>query len=253
VRRGAGRGRGRSIAASLAVLAVAVPLGGCGLLGKPQPLSADAPLTMSVTSPYFTGDIIPATFTCKGALSSSPSIFWSGAPSGTKSIALVVDDAAAPISPRVYWIVYDINSSTTDLPLGVAPPHARVAQNSIGEAGYDPPCPVGAPHSYRFTVYALNTFFNSSLPPNSPLLAAWTTIAQHVIARGTFTARALPSSGPAPSTSPSSSVGPANDAAGLPGRSAIAGSSLSSGIAHAYAPRMRVHESLMPQTSGPVK
>jgi Raf kinase inhibitor-like YbhB/YbcL family protein len=219
VRRGAGRGRGRSIAASLAVLAAVVPLGGCGLLGKPQPLSADAPLTMSVTSPYFTGGIIPAAFTCKGALSPSPSIFWSGAPPGTKSIALVVDDAAAPISPRVYWIVYDINSSTTDLPLGIPPPHARVAQNSIGEAGYDAPCPVGSPHSYRFTVYALNTFFNSALPPNSALLAAWTTISQHVIARGTLTAHALPSSSPAPSTSPSNSVGPANDAAGPAGRS----------------------------------
>ena len=146
---------------------------------------------MSITSPDFPGGVIPTQFTCNG-VGVSPSIFWSGAPSGTKSIAVVVDDAAAPISPRVYWIVYDISQNTTDLPLGAPPPHARVAENSAGKAEYDPPCPVGSPHSYRFTVYALNTYFGSSLPANSQLLTAWTTISEHVIARGTFTARALP-------------------------------------------------------------
>jgi len=177
------------------LVAASLLLGGCGLLGKPPRLSAAAPLTMSVTSPDFTGSVIPAEFTCHGSGSggNGPTIFWSGAPPGTKSIALVVDDAAAPITPWVYWIVYDIGSSTTDLPLGKAPPHARVAQNSAGKAEYDPPCPDGAQQSYRFTVYALNTYFGSALPANSQLLTAWTTIAQHVIARGTITAHALPS------------------------------------------------------------
>jgi phosphatidylethanolamine-binding protein (PEBP) family uncharacterized protein len=200
VRRCGGQGGGRnsrSVAAALAMLvAASLLLGGCGLLGKQPRLTAAAPLTMSVTSPDFTGGVIPAVFTCHRSSQSSPSIFWSGAPAGTKSIALVVDDAAAPISPRVYWIVYDISYSptdrTTDLTLGTAPPHARVAQNSAGKAGYDPPCPVSSSQSYRFTVYALNTFFSSALPTGSQLLTAWTTIAQHVIGRGTFTARALP-------------------------------------------------------------
>ena len=190
---GQGSGRGRSVTASLATLvAASLLLGGCGLLGKPPRLSAAAPLTMSVTSPDFTGNVIPAAFTCHGSGESGPTIFWSGAPPGTKSIALVVDDAAAPITPRVYWIVYDINSSTTDLPLGTPPPHARVAQNSAGNYKYDPPCPAHSPQSYRFTVYALNTYFGSALPANSQLLTAWTTIAQHVIARGTISARAMP-------------------------------------------------------------
>jgi Raf kinase inhibitor-like YbhB/YbcL family protein len=174
------------------MLAAGLLLGGCGLLGTPPRLSAAAPLTMSVTSPDFTGSVIPAAFTCHGSGETGPTIFWSGAPPGTKSIALVVDDAAAPITPRVYWIVYDINSTTTDLPLGKAPPHARVAQNSAGQAEYQPPCPGSSTQSYRFTVYALNTSFGSALPANSQLLTAWTTIAQHVIARGTITARALP-------------------------------------------------------------
>ena len=215
VRGCAGQSRNKSVAASMVVVA-SLLLGGCGLLGKPPPQTATAPLTMSVTSPDFTGHIIPAAFTCDGIGASTPSIFWSGAPPGTKSIALVVDDAGAPISPWVYWIVYDVSTSTTDLPVGTAPPHARIAQNSAGKAEYDQPCPVGSPHKYRFTVYALNTFFGRALPANSPLLTAWTMIAQHVLARGTFTATARPLPG-GPRHRRSHSAGPASDAAALPG------------------------------------
>jgi Raf kinase inhibitor-like YbhB/YbcL family protein len=207
VRRGADNGRRRSRAAGMATLAVcSLFVAGCGLLGKPQPLSADAPLDMSVTSPEFTGGIIPTQFTCYGA-GQSPPIFWSGAPPGTRSVALIVDDYLAPISPRVYWIVFDISADTTDLQVGPAtegaaakqrpgqstlPPGARVAANSSGDAGYMPPCPVGAPHKYRFSVYALNTYFGSALPNHARLLQAWTTIAAHVIGRGTVTFTALP-------------------------------------------------------------
>ena len=197
------KGRRRPAAARLAATAAcALLLTGCGLLGKPQPLSADAPLDMSVSSPEFTGGVIPARFTCHGT-GESPPIFWSGAPEGTKSLALVVDDSGAPISPRVYWIVFNIGAGTTDLQIGppalarktaqsTLPPGARVALNSAGTAGYNPPCPTGSDHSYRFTVYALNTYFGPSLPNNARLLQAWSTISNHVIGRGTFTARALP-------------------------------------------------------------
>jgi Raf kinase inhibitor-like YbhB/YbcL family protein len=156
---------------------------------------------MSVTSPEFVGGVIPSRFTCHGA-GESPPVFWSGAPVGTRSLALVVDDSGAPIAPRVYWIVFDIGVSTTDLQAGpparsvkapsTLPPGARVAQNSAGIAGYSPPCPQGSEHSYRFTVYALNTYFGSSLPNHARLLQAWTMIAKHVIGRGTLTAKALP-------------------------------------------------------------
>lgn len=206
VRRGARGGRSRSVTASLTVaLCCTFLLGGCGLLGKPQPLSADAPLTMSVTSPEFTNGAIPATFACRGGV--SPPIFWSGAPpSTTKSYALVVDDSAAPISPKVYWIVFDISPNTTDLQSGVLPPHAREAYNSAGTYSYTPPCPKGGPHNYRFTVYALNTFFGSKLPTHPQLLQAWTVIAQHVLARGTLTAHAYPGKPRGPQLSPGRSA-----------------------------------------------
>jgi Raf kinase inhibitor-like YbhB/YbcL family protein len=192
------------------IIACSLLASGCGLLGKPQSLSADAPLDMSITSPEFTGGVIPAQFTCYGS-GESPPIFWSGAPPGTRSVALIVDDQLAPISPRVYWIVFDIAADTTDLQTGpptggvsgrrsgasTLPPGARVATNSAGIAGYSPPCPVGAAHRYRFSVYALNTYFGSSLPNDARLLQAWSTIAAHVLGRGTVTYTALPRVGKA--------------------------------------------------------
>jgi Raf kinase inhibitor-like YbhB/YbcL family protein len=185
--------RGASAAAGwlAGIVASSLLLGGCGLLGKPKPLVADAPQTMSINSPVFTNGVIPAQFTCYGA-HVSPPIYWSTAPQGTKSLALVVDDAGTPISPRIYWFVFDISPATTDLQLGSLPPHARVADNSAGNASYQAPCPRGKPHNYRFTVYALNTSFGNLLPPSPRLLQALTTIAPHVTARGTLTARALP-------------------------------------------------------------
>jgi hypothetical protein len=194
VRRG-GDGRRRRVAAGwlAGLVASSLLLGGCGLLGKPKALVADAPLTISVTSPVFNGRVIPAQFTCSGGQHAvSPPIYWSAPPSGTKSLALVVDDAATPISPRVYWIVFDIDPASTDLQAGTLPPHARVADNSSGKADYEAPCPHGSVHDYRFTVYALNASIGSSLPANPGLLQTLAAIAPHVTARGTLTARAQP-------------------------------------------------------------
>jgi Raf kinase inhibitor-like YbhB/YbcL family protein len=201
VRRGDHDKRGRGAAPrsaclllSILLFAFAGLLSGCGLISGPQPLSEDAPLDMEVSSPVFTQSVIPARFTCHGA-GVSPPIFWSGTPPHTKSLALVVDDSATPVTPRVYWIVFNISPATTDIQAGQIPPGARQAQNSTGRVGYDPPCPIGAPHKYRFSVYALNAVLGS-LPNGAHLLQAWTTIARHVIGRGTMPATAC--AGPYP-------------------------------------------------------
>ncbi|HBW18992.1 MAG: YbhB/YbcL family Raf kinase inhibitor-like protein [Streptosporangiaceae bacterium] len=165
-------------------------LSGCGLIGSAQELQQDAPQVMTVTSPAFGPGGIPALYTCHGA-GQSPPLYWSGAPQGTKSLALLVDDAAAPITPRVYWLVFDISPDTTDVQAGVPPAGARQARNSAGAPGYNPLCPVGGVHFYRFTVYALNSVIQ--LPPGAPgLKTAWSAIARHVIARGRLTAPARP-------------------------------------------------------------
>jgi len=185
--------RKRAVAGLL--LALGVLLSGCGLLSGPRPLSEDAPLIMEVTSAAVskTG-VLPRQFTCYGA-GLTPPVSWSGAPAHTKSYALVIDDADAPITPWVYWLVFDIGAATTYTQQGILPPTARVARNSTGQAAYDPPCPSGGPHRYRITVYALNTVLGHGLPDQPQLLPTWTDIAPHVLARGTKTVTACPVSG----------------------------------------------------------
>ena len=147
---------------------------------------------MTVNSAAFSQGVLPQRFTCHGGKGGkiSPPLDWTGAPSGTKSYAIVVDDAAAPITPYIYWIVFDIPQATTDIQNGPQlPPGARQADNSLGQASYDPPCPDTPGHSYRFTVYALGSTLN--LPNGAPTLTAWTAIAHAAIARGR---RAVPAS-----------------------------------------------------------
>jgi Raf kinase inhibitor-like YbhB/YbcL family protein len=164
-------------------------LSGCGLVGGPQALRQDAPDTITVTSPMVEQGTISPQYTCHGA-GKSPPILWSVMPSGTKSVALVVDDAAAPITPRAYWIVFDISPDTVDLQAGALPTGARQARNSTGRARYDPPCPTGSRHQYRFTIYALNAVLHQ--PNGTPLKTAWSAIARDALARGRLTATARP-------------------------------------------------------------
>jgi hypothetical protein len=164
----------RALAAGGLALAT---LAGCGLVGATTAFQR----TFTVTSPVVSGSVIPARYTCHGA-GQSPPLHWSGAPAGTKSLALVVDDSDAPITPYVYWIVLGINPATTDIQSGELPPGAHQAMNSAGQAAYDPPCPDNHAHWYRFTVYALDS--SVSLPSGTSLKSAWTAIARTAIARG---------------------------------------------------------------------
>ena len=172
-----------------ALLGVAALVSGCGLVGGPKTVQAAVPNTMTVTSPDVTRGVMGVAYTCHGA-GKFPGIHWSGAPAGTKSLAVVMDDAAAPITPYIYWIVFNIGSQTTTIQAGQIPAGARQARNSKGSVGYDPPCPVNQAHSYRFTVYALGSKLR--LPTGVGVKSAWSAIAQAAIERGRLPVSAPP-------------------------------------------------------------
>jgi Raf kinase inhibitor-like YbhB/YbcL family protein len=172
--------RARRLAAAGAALGAALPLAGCSLFGTS--ITITAPSVMTVSSGAFEQGVMPQRYTCASPRALSPPLGWAGAPSGTKSIALVVDDSNAPITPYVYWIVFDIKPATSDIQEGQLPPGARQARNSAGQAAYNPPCPGPHGHTYRFTVYALNSVLN--LPRGTSLQSAWTAIAAATIGRG---------------------------------------------------------------------
>jgi Raf kinase inhibitor-like YbhB/YbcL family protein len=166
-------------AAVALALAAALVVAGCGKAGQGAPV---APRTLFVTSEAFgVQNILPQTYTCHGERINPP-LNWSGAPADTKSFALVVDDSSAPITPFIYWLVFDIGPGTTDIQEAALPTGARQAMNSAGTASYDAPCPSGHPHMYRFTVYALNSWLN--LPNGSPLPKVLAAIASDTIGRG---------------------------------------------------------------------
>jgi Raf kinase inhibitor-like YbhB/YbcL family protein len=171
---GCGRRRLLRVLAAAAVLTLA----GCGTAGSG---AAVAPSPMSVSSEAFIQGALTSRYTCHGD-KINPPLNWSGAPPGTKSLALIVDDSSAPITPFIYWLVFDIGPGTTDIQEGSLPPGARQAKNSAGTATYDAPCPSGHAHAYRFTVYALRTVLNQT--NSAPLQSVVNAIAAATIGSG---------------------------------------------------------------------
>jgi Raf kinase inhibitor-like YbhB/YbcL family protein len=168
------------VAAAAVALGASVPLAGCGLFSSGVTLTN--PSVMTVSEGAFVHNTMPARFTCAATHSPSPPLTWAGAPAGTKSIALVVDDSNAPIKPYVYWVVFDIGPETSALLEGQLPHSARQARGTAGFDKYDPPCPGQGGHTYRFTVYALDKVLN--LPNGTSLQSAWQAIAAATIGRG---------------------------------------------------------------------
>lgn len=105
---------------------------------------------------------IPSKYTCEGE-DVSPPLAWSGAPAGTKSFVLIVDDPDAPdpAAPKrvwVHWVMVDIPPTTVALPEATrsAPDGARDGLNDWGKPGYGGPCPPIGRHRYFHKLYALD-------------------------------------------------------------------------------------------------
>lgn len=122
-------------------------------------------MTLHLTSTSFQakGDM-PARLTCQGG-DTSPALAWSGAPSGTKSFALIVDDPdapdpAAPQRTWVHWVVYNLPAGTASLDEGAStklPAGAVDGRNDWKRTGYGGPCPPVGRHRYFHKLLALDT------------------------------------------------------------------------------------------------
>jgi Raf kinase inhibitor-like YbhB/YbcL family protein len=94
----------------------------------------------------------------------SPALQWSDAPAGTKGFALVLDDYEARGGDGfVHWAAYNIPAGAKRLASnagaidGDLEGGGRQAYNDFLKRSYGGPCPPeGAPHKYRFTIYALD-------------------------------------------------------------------------------------------------
>jgi Raf kinase inhibitor-like YbhB/YbcL family protein len=133
-------------------------------------------MALTLTSPSFQqGGEIPRQHTCEGP-DRAPALAWSGAPGGTRSFALIVDDPDAPDpkAPRmvyVHWVAYALPGSCAGLPEGgQLPQGARSGTNDWGRQGYGGPCPPIGRHRYFFKLYALDAELPDLGAPTKPQL-----------------------------------------------------------------------------------
>lgn len=120
-------------------------------------------MPFTIDSPVFHHqDSIPTAYTCEGR-DLAPPLSWQNAPTGAKSLVLIVDDPDAP-DPRapkltwVHWLVYNLPVDSTGLPEGGAlPAGAKSALNDWQREGYGGPCPPIGRHRYFHKLYALDT------------------------------------------------------------------------------------------------
>lgn len=115
-------------------------------------------LGLTVLTPWQDGATVPARYTCDD-LDLSPAITWSNVPADAIELALTVTDLDA--ENFAHWVVIGIDPTTSGTTEGEAPVNARVWTNSFGESGWGGPCPPQGddPHTYLFTVHALNQPF----------------------------------------------------------------------------------------------
>ena len=136
-------------------------------------------MTLKLTSTSFAeGGAIPEQHTCEGD-ELSPHLAWTGAPPGTKSFALIVDDPDAPdpAAPRmtwVHWVLYDIPADVAEIvedadPADV-PKGCRDGLNDWGRSGYGGPCPPVGRHRYFHKLYALDTLLGDLKYPKKAQL-----------------------------------------------------------------------------------
>src|SRR3954447_21571893 len=113
-------------------------------------------MALQLMTPAFDrGQEIPSKYTCEG-VDESPEVRWTGAPAGTKSFALIVDDPDAPDpkAPKmtwVHWVIVDLPAAATGLSEGASralPAGAREGVNDWKRAAWGGPCPPIGRHRY---------------------------------------------------------------------------------------------------------
>ena len=136
-------------------------------------------MRLTITSTAFAHNgAIPSLYTCEGK-DISPPLAWNGAPAGTKSLVLIVDDPdapdpAAPKTTWVHWVLYNIPASVSSLPEAVKatalPAGTREGVNDWDRTGYGGPCPPTGRHRYFHKLYALDNVLPDLQRPHKAAL-----------------------------------------------------------------------------------
>lgn len=148
-------------------------------------------MMLKIESPAFAaGGEIPIRYTGEGE-DLSPPLLWSGVPSGTKSLALIVDDPDAPdpAAPKmvwVHWVLYNLPPSVPGLSKGVKmfPAGTGGGLNDWKRTGYGGPLPPIGRHRYFHKLYALDTTLDLADAPTKAELEK--AMRGHILAEATL-------------------------------------------------------------------
>jgi Raf kinase inhibitor-like YbhB/YbcL family protein len=113
-------------------------------------------MAITITSTAFKeGDKIPRQYTCDDQNVSLP-LAWTNVPTGTVSLALIMDDPDAPSGTWVHWVLFNLPADTTGLGQGKNGGGTE-GKNDFNKLGYGGPCPPrGSTHRYFIKLYALD-------------------------------------------------------------------------------------------------
>jgi Raf kinase inhibitor-like YbhB/YbcL family protein len=146
-------------------------------LGSLASSRLDVPRRMlSIRSPAFEdGGTIPDRYTQDGE-ALFPPLEWEGVPEGTKSLALIIEDADAPFPrPLVHAVLHSIPPGLSGIQEGglalkqtrASPLGFKVGRNSMARLGWMAPSPVPGhgPHRYAFQLFAADVVPHFANPP----------------------------------------------------------------------------------------
>lgn len=138
-------------------------------------------LSLSVQSSAFvSGGLLPALYRREG-LNINPLLRIKYIPSSTRSIAVIMKDADAPVAPRVHWICWDL---PPDEYIHLNEPRGTNGLNDFQLATYTGPCVCNPRHKYYFHIYALDQ--KLFLPPGTPSFKFFKLMSPHLIAEGSL-------------------------------------------------------------------
>jgi phosphatidylethanolamine-binding protein (PEBP) family uncharacterized protein len=150
-----------------------------------------APESITVTSAAFAdGGAMPQSAAGKGVgADTSPGLRWTGLPSGTRQVVLIMDDIDVPLPRPLYHTVAVLDPTVDSVAAGALQPGTpgiRFVRADLGNRGYAGPRPIPGhgPHHYRFLVFAIDDTIPDSVTTAKALLAR---MRRHVLARGALT------------------------------------------------------------------
>jgi hypothetical protein len=157
-------------------------LAGCKRNASAPEAQGGNDMAITVTSSAFSeGGKIPRLYTCDDQ-NVSPPLAWTGVPTNTVSLALIMDDPDAPAGTWVHWVLFNLPPSLTGLE-GGKNGGGTEGKNDFNKLGYGGPCPPrGSNHRYFIKVYALDRMLD--LKPGSTKAQVENAIKGHILAQG---------------------------------------------------------------------